>query len=238
MILAILQARVSSTRLPGKVMKEILGKPMILHQIQRINNSKLIDGLVVATSLDPSDDQLVKTLTNENVAVRRGELNNVVSRFALVVDEFMPETIVRLTADCPLTDSEVIDNVIETHLRLGADYTSNVLDRTFPDGLDVECFSREAFERLLNSDLTLEEKEHVTLGFFSPMRTFSLAGVSQNQNLSDLRWTVDVAEDFDFVEGLYSKLYPANHNFGQKTILEYLNKYPQFSRTELDYVQN
>lgn len=238
MILAILQGRLSSTRLPGKVLEELHGKPMILQQIDRIQHSKKIDKLVVATSEHSSDDQLVQKLQLVGVEVRRGPLDDVLERFGLVVDEFKPETIVRLTADCPLTDVEVIDEVITVHTETGSDYTSNVMEPTFPDGLDVECISFSAFSRLRGSDLSLPEREHVTMGLYSNPEKFNLTSVTQQVDRSSLRWTVDVQQDLDFVRQVYQHLYDENKYFGQKEILDLLQLHPELSRTDEEVARN
>lgn len=238
MILAILQGRLSSTRLPGKVLKELNGKPMILQQINRLKSSKKIDQLVVATSEDSSDDELVQVLQREGIEVRRGPLDDVVERFGLVADEFNPETIVRLTADCPLADVQVIDEVITTHIKTGSDYTSNVLEPTFPDGLDVECISSRAFSKLRASILSIPEREHVTMGLYSHPEEYSLTSVTQQPDRSSLRWTVDVQEDLDFVRRVYQHLYDENQYFGQKEILDLLQIHPELSRTDEEVARN
>jgi spore coat polysaccharide biosynthesis protein SpsF len=193
---------------------------------------------VVATSIDGSDDELVRVLDDAGVTVRRGPLDDVVGRFALVVDEFNPDQIVRLTADCPLTDPAVIDVVIDEHLERDGDYTSNTLTPTFPDGLDVECVSRTAFARLLALDLTPAEREHVTLGLYSRPDQFSLHNVTQSPDRSNLRWTVDVPADLDFVEAVYERLYDGDPGFGQNDILRLLSEHPELSRTDRDVARN
>lgn len=238
MILAILQGRVSSTRLPGKVIKDLHGKPMILRQIERIKQSHQIDKLVVATSLDPSDDQLVSLLIDAGIDVRRGPLDDVLERFGLVVDEFNPDVIVRLTADCPLTDPQVIDRLITEHVLIKSDYTSNTLEPTFPDGLDVECVSSSAFAELRTTFLSAPEREHVTMGLYSNPEKFSLCSVTQVPNLSNLRWTVDVQEDLDFVRLVYAHLYDENKYFGQTEILDLLQQHPEISRTDDEVARN
>jgi spore coat polysaccharide biosynthesis protein SpsF len=238
MILAILQARVSSTRLPGKVLKDLHGAPMILRQIERIKHSKNIDKLVVATSVDNSDDQLVTVLLDAGIEVRRGPLEDVVERFGIVVDEFNPEHIVRLTADCPLADAKVIDHVISSHLELHSDYTSNTLEPTFPDGLDVECVSAIAFAELRNSLLSFPEREHVTMGIYRRPENYSLSSITQIPNISSLRWTVDVQEDLDFVRLVYTHLYDGNEYFGQQEILNLLQVHPEISRTDDEVARN
>jgi spore coat polysaccharide biosynthesis protein SpsF len=238
MILGILQARISSTRLAGKVLMNLQGKPMILRQIERIQQSILIDKIVVATSTDTTDDELVQVLYSAGVEVRRGPLQDVFERFALLIDEFKPETIVRMTADCPLTDSGVIDKVIASHLSSRADYSSNTLNPTFPDGLDIECFSNIAFKKLRNLELSEPEREHVTMGFYSRPDTFSLNSITQQQDLSSLRWTVDVQEDLDFVRIVYQNLFMEGNNFGQDEILNLISNYPELSRTDKEITRS
>ena len=230
MILAIVQARCSSTRLPGKVVAPVAGRAMILRQIERLQRCEMIDQLVVATSTDSSDDSLVKMLQAEQISVRRGSLDDVAGRFQLVAREFEPTTIVRLTADCPLADPEVIDRVIRAHTDAGSDYTSNTLERTYPQGLDVECVSSAAFTRLLALPLTASEREHVTLGIYQRPDEFSLQSVVQQPDLSQLRWTVDVPEDLAFVRAVYDSLYHDNPNFAQADVLELLERTPGMSR--------
>lgn len=237
-ILAILQGRLSSTRLPGKVLAPVLDEPMIVRQIERVKRSALIDRLVVATSLDESDDPLVKELERRGIAVRRGPLDDVVERFARVVREFGPDTVVRLTADCPLADVEVIDRVIGAHLAGGSDYTSNTLKPTYPDGLDVEVVSVGAWNRLVQQDLTTREREHVTLGLYGRPSEFTLESIEQHPDRSSLRWTVDVPDDLEFVRAVYDRLYHENPRFGQERILELLAANPEMSRTEADLARN
>lgn len=238
MILGVLQARSSSTRFPGKVLAPLHGAPMILQQVARLTRSSRLDRVVVATSVDSSDNELARTLEAASVEVRRGPLDDVVGRFAGVVREFAPDHVVRLTADCPLADPNVIDLVIEQHLGSSADYTSNTLTPTFPDGLDVECVTAAAFDRLLALELSKREREHVTLGLYSRPDQFVLRNVAQSPDRSTLRWTVDVPADLDFVNAVYARLYDGNPGFGQAEILELLAEHPELSRTEDDLARN
>jgi spore coat polysaccharide biosynthesis protein SpsF len=231
-ILAILQARVSSTRLPGKVLKDLHGEPMVLRQIERLRRSIKIDQLVVATSTESSDDALAATLEGASVMVRRGPLDDVAARFAMVIDEFKPNVIVRLTADCPLTDPTVIDRIIESHLESHADYSSNTLEPTFPHGLDAEVFSPQAFARLRSTKMSSKEIEHVTYGLYSRPGEFTLNSVTQLVNVRHLRWTVDNPEDLDFVRDIYDRLYDCNPAFTQQDVLDLLEREPQLVFTE------
>lgn len=238
MILGIVQARSSSTRFPRKVLQPLLGEAMVLRQLERIMLSQNIGQVVVATSNDESDDELVDVLTVNGYEVRRGPLDDVVQRFQLVIDEFQPEHVVRLTADCPLADPCVIDKIIDEHLLRQSDYTSNVLAPTFPDGLDVEVFSTRAFKRLTDTELTPTEREHVTLGIYTNPERYSLWNVSQDSDHSRLRWTVDVPEDLEFVRRVYEQLYHIDSAFGQEEILDLLELQPALSRTSQDLARN
>jgi spore coat polysaccharide biosynthesis protein SpsF len=236
--LAILQARMSSTRFPGKVLAPLQGKPMILRQLERIRRAKKLDGVVVATSTDPSDDLLTRTLEAENLLVVRGELDDVLERYVRVIDEFKPDTVVRLTGDCPLTSPAVIDKVIAEFQQADVDYASNTLEPTYPDGLDVEVIRAsvlQAYSSLCNDSA---EREHVTLGIYRHPETYSLFNIRHRVDLSDLRWTVDNEQDFQFVDWVYETLLPQNAEFDLEQILSLVEKFPEKSRTESDAVRN
>ncbi len=222
----------SSTRLPGKVLMPILGEPMILHQLQRLSRSTKIQKIVVATSTDESDDVLANLLTTNGHEVHRGPLKDVLTRYAEVVSSTTAENYVRITADCPLIDHEIVDSVIESHLVNGSDYTSNTLSRTFPRGLDTEVFSRSAIERLQNFELSESEREHVTQGIYSRPDMFSLQGIEQEPSYGHLRWTVDTKEDFLFVESVYQALYQENDLFLQADVLNLLQERPMMTHLE------
>lgn len=210
---AILQARMSSRRLPGKVLAEVEGRPMIIQHIDRIKRSRRIDNLTVATSTNPSDDPLCDVLRQEGVDFYRGSLDNVAERFADIITRDCPTHVVRLTADCPLADWRVIDLVVESHLSGGVDYTSNSLVRTFPKGLDVEIFRSDVFQRLCGTGLDAEESEHVTLGFYRRVGAFTINNVANSLDEGHLRWTVDYPSDLEFVREVYQKLWGHNRFF-------------------------
>lgn len=216
MNLAVLQARMSSTRLPGKVLAPILGQPMIARQVERLRRSGRIDELVVATSVDPSDDPLAQVCEGLGLAVFRGDLHDVLSRFCRVL-EARPQAkaMVRLTADCPLADWTVIDALIERHHAEAADYTSNTLpERTFPHGLDAEVVRPEALLRAGREAVDPFEREHVMPFLYRRPDEHRLVGFTRSPSLAHLRWTVDYPADLEFVRGVYARLYPANPAFG------------------------
>jgi spore coat polysaccharide biosynthesis protein SpsF len=237
-ILAILQARSSSSRFPGKVLAPLHDEPMIVQQIRRIARSKAIDQLVLATSTDPSDDLLSDVVEAIGVDVYRGPLDDVVERFSVVIDQLDPTHVVRLTADCPLADPAVIDKVVSAHLTAGVDYTSNVHPPTFPDGLDAEVFTKEAFRKLRSTPLSLAEREHVTLGFHRAHGEFSKLNVEQTPSQADLRWTVDIPEDLAFVEAVYERLHEKKQAFTQADVLQLLDASPGLSRTSASLSRN
>jgi len=209
----------SSQRLPGKVLADVAGRPMIIQQIDRIRRSRRIDNLTVATSTDASDDELCEFLGSAGIQFYRGSLENVAERFADVITMSQPSHVVRLTADCPLADWEVIDLVVDSHLFAKVDYTSNTLERTFPKGLDVEIFRSDAFLRLYETGLDRDESEHVTLGLYDRVGDFSVHNVANSVNNGDLRWTVDYASDLEFVRHVYRQLWSSNPYFTSEDIL-------------------
>ncbi len=227
MILAILQARVSSARLPGKVLKPILGKPMLQHQIERTLRSKKIDKLILATSEDPSDDELEKLCQKINLPCYRGALNDVLDRYYQAALLYNPKHIVRLTGDCPLIDPFIMDQVFEFYLAGGYDYATNSLDLTFPDGLDVEIFSFSSLKKAwINASLP-SEREHVTQYICNHPEIFIVGDFKADQNLSSHRWTVDEIQDFKFVTRIYEALYPDKSDFDMNDILEFLSRHPE-----------
>jgi spore coat polysaccharide biosynthesis protein SpsF len=232
--LAILQARMGSSRLPGKALRPILGMPMTLRQIERVQRAGTIDQLVVATSTDPDDDILASTVEDAGVTVRRGPLDDVLARFVQVVNEFDPDQVIRLTGDNPLHDPAVIDLVVGEHLAAGVDYTSTGLTRTFPYGLDVEAVRPAVLRELAAAPTDAEEREHVTLGVYRRPETFSLHAVTQIPDRSDLRWTVDYPEDLRWVTTIFERLHPVDPWFGQQDVIDLIDREPALRRTLAD----
>lgn len=226
--LAILQARMSSTRLPGKVLADVNGKPMIYWQIMRIREAKRIDELVVVTSTDQSDDVLAEYLLKCGVLVERGPIDNVLERFLQALNRFREyENIVRLTGDCPLVMPNLIDEMITKFDNSDLDYLSNALEPTFPDGLDIEIVKRSALIRLSDYPLSLTEREHVTLGLRNRMKDFSIENFSQVQDLSILRWTVDYEGDLEFVRKVYDGFKGRELTFNLQDLLDLLEGKPE-----------
>lgn len=227
MILAILQARVSSSRLPGKVLKPLLGEPMLLRQIERVRRVQKIDQLLVATSTEPSDDLIEEMCARHGVACFRGNLNDVLDRFYQAAQPVHPDYVVRLTADCPLADPEVIGKTISVCLEGGYDYVSNALEPTFPDGLDVEVFRFSCLEQAWREARLPSQREHVTPFIYSQPERFKIGQYKNATDLSFLRWTVDEQRDFELVSAIYEELYPKNPAFATQDILKMLDSRPE-----------
>lgn len=232
-ITAFIQARMSSSRLPGKVMEDIMGLPMILRQIERVRQSRLVNEVVVVTSIDRSDDVLSKLLDDYGIKYFRGSLNDVLSRFVDALSQIECDVAMRLTADCPLIDAAVLDATIESHIQAGADYSSNFLDRRFPRGLDCEVFQPSVLHKLSKLNLTDSEREHVTLGIYSRPDQFLLNGFSNQNDESNRRWTVDFPSDLEFVRVIYKNLLPRDPHFTSDDIRFLLEQNPDFENTEL-----
>lgn len=226
MILAILQARVSSTRLPGKVLKIILGKPMLSLEIERIRRCRRIEQLLVATSRDTSDNGIESLCKNIQMSCFRGSLDDVLDRFYKAAMLYKPDHIVRLTGDCPLIDPQIIDDVIDFYINGNYDYASNTVEPTFPDGLDVEVFKFLALETAWKEAFLPSHREHVTPFIHQNPKRFKIGHYKSKINLSHLRWTVDEPEDFELVRQIYEAIYPYNSAFTTQDILDLLRKNP------------
>lgn len=199
---AFIQARMSSSRLPGKVLADLGGQPLISYMISRVRRARRIDAMALVTSTDASDDLLAAAVAAMGVAVHRGSLDDVLGRFGGAAQALGGDVIVRLTGDCPLIDPGVIDAVLALREAAGADYASNVDPPTFPDGLDVECFTRAALDRALAQAKEPAEREHVTLWMRSAAAGLVRANHEGIVDASHLRLTVDYPDDLAVVRRL------------------------------------
>ena len=221
MILGVIQGRMSSSRLPGKVLADVAGRPMIGRQIERLQRSQRLAELVLATSTDSSDDPLADYCAGLGLTVVRGPLADVLGRFAMALDAF-PEatTLVRLTADCPLTDWRVLDAMLDAHLLGGFDYTNLTHPkRTFPHGLDVEAAQTAAFRVAVAEATSSYDREHVTPFLYGHPERFRLGTFSREPSLAHLRWTVDYPDDLEFVRHVYAELLGSKPDFAMDDIV-------------------
>lgn len=239
----IIQARMGSTRLPGKVMLEIKGKTVLTHVVERVKYCKNIDDIVVATSLNKNDDLIVKECVSIGVNHFRGSEQDVLSRYYHAARKNNADLVIRITADCPLIDYTIIDNMIEKFLEKdihnNVDYMSNfdVIENTFPRGMDVEIIKANALEKTYQKAKEHYEREHVTPYIYNNPDKFNLLGYSNNVDLSKYRFTLDTREDLQLIKIIYDNLYEGNHVFGINDIIEFVNRNPQAVKINENVVQ-
>jgi spore coat polysaccharide biosynthesis protein SpsF len=198
----IVQARMSSSRFPGKVLEELGGLPMIVFMTRRVRRARRIDRLVVATSTDHSDEPLATALADHGIECFRGSLDDVLDRYYQAALGVGATHVVRLTGDCPLMDAELVDTALAELERGGHDYVSNLDPPTFPDGLSVEAFTMDALERAWREARLASEREHVTPWMRKPANGMRRHKMVESPDRSDLRWTVDYPDDLEHVRAL------------------------------------
>jgi spore coat polysaccharide biosynthesis protein SpsF len=235
-VVAIIQARMGSTRLPGKVLLPLLGEPMVKRVVRRVGRARTPDVVVVATSSAPVDDPIAARAAAEGWPLTRGSEVDVLDRYLQAARTFGAEVVVRVTADCPLIDPAVVDRTIEEFMKAGVDYASNVLPpRTFPRGLDVEVIARSALERAGREDHDPAWREHVTPYIYGHPETFRLLRVPSEDDHSDQRWSVDTAEDLELIERIYEAL--GRDDFDWREALAVVEANPAWSSINRDVVQ-
>jgi spore coat polysaccharide biosynthesis protein SpsF len=227
MTTAIIQARMSSTRLPGKVLLDLAGEPMLARVVARTKRAKTIDRTIVATTVEPEDEPIVALCRARGWAVSRGSRDDVLDRYyqAAVADGADP--IVRITSDCPLIDPEVIDRVVE-HLTTGVDYASNINPRrTFPRGLDVEAFTFASLAAAWQDASDTSSREHVTPFLYRHPERFRIALVeSERPEAADHRWSVDTPEDYELMRRILAHF--GDQEFGWLDVLKLLDGHPDW----------
>jgi len=237
-VIAIIQARMGSTRLPGKSMAVISGKPLLVHIIERINASKTIDTIIIATTQLSEDDVLEKLAIENHVACYRGSTDDVLDRFYQAAKKFKADVIVRITADDPFKDPEILDSfVIYLLEHPGLDYVSNTIKPTYPEGLDIEVFRFGALETAWRFAKLPSEHEHVTAFIWKNPDTFRCVNIENDEDLSGYRWTLDYQEDLQFTKEIYKKLNDKGI-FHMHDILDLLKKYPHLSKINANHTRN
>jgi spore coat polysaccharide biosynthesis protein SpsF len=222
------QARMASTRLPGKVLKTVLGKPLLEYQVERLQRVTLADELVIATTTNEQDDPIVELCDRLGVKFYRGSEEDVLERYYEAAQQHQADVVVRVTSDCPLIDPEIVDKAIENYLNSQptCDYVSNCLERTYPRGMDTEVFSFEALELAHSEAKAIPEREHVTPFIHRQPQRFQIAQVWHWESQSHHRWTVDTDADFELVKKILEVLFYQNPKF---TMGECLNLLQQHS---------
>lgn len=223
-----------STRLPGKVLARVVGKPLLWHIVTRLRRSNGLDGLILATSTLPQDDVLERFAADLDLSCFRGSESDVLSRYYLAATQWGADVIVRVTGDCPLIDPQIVDRVIDVHRGSGADYTSNTLVRTYPRGLDTEVLTYAALATAYRAAKEDYEREHVTPYIRQHTELFQLQSVEAEGKLirPELRLTVDTEEDLRLIRSIYEGLYPGDPLFDTGKVIDFLEKQPEVAQRD------
>jgi spore coat polysaccharide biosynthesis protein SpsF len=228
---AIIQAHMGSTRLPGKVLLDLAGKPVLLRVVERVRRFRLVDEVVVATSTLQLDDVLVEKCAEWGVRVYRGDDRDVLSRFVGAAEKVGADVCVRITADCPLIDPGVSDLIIQAFLQADppVDYASNKIPQSFPRGLDTEVFTLDALRRASAEASQPYERTHVTIYIYEHPDRFLLRSVTSDVNRAHWRWTLDTPHDYQFLREVYARLTPSG-SFTWLDVLRLLEQDPQLAQ--------
>ncbi|MCK9281244.1 MAG: glycosyltransferase family protein [Melioribacteraceae bacterium] len=239
-IVTIIQARTTSTRLPGKVLLPIVGKPMLYRMYERVKNSSLVEQVVIATSTSEDDDPITELCSMAGMECFRGSLTDLLDRHYQAGKLNNADAIAKIPSDCPLIDYKIIDKIfsfyLENHEKY--DYVSNLHPATYPDGNDVEIISMNALEKGWKEAKRSLEREHTTPYFWENKNIFRNANIAWESGLdysSSHRWTIDYPEDFFFIKKVYDQLYPSNPKFGLEDILELLKRKPELMQINSKY---
>ena len=234
MITAIVQARLGSTRLPGKVLKAIMGNPILLLLVERLRASSYIENIVIATSDNPRDDGIEKFCKENGIDCFRGSENDVLERHYKAAKKFGADVIVRITSDCPLVDISLVDGMIDAYMKNKEKYDiiTNINPPTFPDGLDAYVFPMATLEKANKGAKSDYEREHVTPYIFGHPKIFKIMNVENS--MGDLsrthRWTLDYEEDYLFIKAVYENLYGKKRIFNMMDILKLLEEKPEIAK--------
>lgn len=226
-VVCLVQARVGSTRLPGKILKEICGKTILHHEIDRLKKCKEIDEIVIATTDKEDDDKIVNEAKKLSVKYFRGSENDVLSRFYYAAKENNADIIVRVTSDCPCIDFEILDKMLiyfkEKYKEKQVDYLSNTIKRTYPRGYDIEIFTFSALEKSYINAEKEYEREHVTPYIYDKTNNFLKLSFENKEDYSNYRVTLDTIEDFIVIKNIFENLYYKNPYFKLNDVVQYLN---------------
>jgi spore coat polysaccharide biosynthesis protein SpsF len=225
-VVGIVQARMGSTRLPGKVMAQILGRPMLSWVVERLRSATLLDAVVVATTQQPEDDTIVSLCRDQEVPCFPGSEQDVLDRYYRAALCHNADVVVRVTSDCPLIDPGVVDKVVQAFLMKPVDYASNTVIRTYPRGLDVEVVAFDALERAHRNAVLSYQREHVTSYIYENPSQFKILSVTGEADCSSYRWTVDTAEDLALIRAIYEQL-GSRSTFSE--ILNLVDRHPELA---------
>lgn len=224
----IVQARMTSTRLPGKVLKPIAGRPMLSYQMERLRRVGGAGRIVIATTTNATDDPIAAFCAAEGIACTRGSEHDVLSRYHEAAQRFAAGTVVRVTSDCPLLDPQLVDDAIAAFADGSCDYVSNMIEPTWPYGMAVEVFSARTLAEAQAEARDDAEREHVTPFIYWRPGRYRLRSLTRTPDLSHHRWTVDTPEDFELVRRILETLYPARPDFTMADVLALLAEHPDW----------
>lgn len=237
-VVAIIQARMGSTRLPGKVLLDLVGEPMLARTVKRTSRAQTIDKVVVATTVHPADEAIVRLCVEYGWPYFRGSEEDVLDRYYQAAVEHQADVVIRVTSDCPLIEPEIVDRVVREFLdwQPEVDYACNLLPRrTFPRGLDTEVMRSDVLERVWYEDLNPAWREHVTLYVQRNPALFRIHGVTNDVDYSHMRWTVDTPEDLAFVRRIYDHF--GHDRFSWQDVLVVLEEHPEWLDINQDIQQ-
>lgn len=236
-VVAVIQARMGSTRLPGKVLLDLAGEPMLARVVNRSRRAEMLDKVVVATTKKSRDNAIVELCESRGWLYSRGSEDDVLDRYFQTAKQYDTDVVVRITSDCPLIEPDIIDMGVQEFLQgESIDYVSNTLPpRTFPRGLDVEVIAFEALERAWREDDTSAWREHVTPYIHRHPEEFALKAITNDQDYSFMRWTVDTPEDLAFVRRIYEHF--GHDRFSWHDVLALLKVHPEWLQINRSIVQ-
>lgn len=229
--IATVEARMASSRFPGKILKDILGKPSLEHLVDRVRKSKLIDEVVIATTVNPLDDSVEEWAKSSDISFYRGSEEDVLSRVLEAAKAYQADLIVELTGDCPLLDPVLIDEVIQHYLDNDFDYVSNNKERSYARGFDTQIFSVNVLDEVNRLTQDPADREHVSLYIYEHPERYKLSTVKAPPALfaPEMRLCVDTPEDFQVVNSIFQALYPKNPAFSAEDIMLFMNKHPEIA---------
>lgn len=238
-VVAIIQARCGSTRFPNKVFADLCGKPLIWHVVNRLKHARSLNHIVLATTDTPLDDNLYNWAKENGVDVFRGSESNVLNRYYEAANYSKADVIVRITADDPFKEPLLIDEAVNMLQKEKYDFVCNNCPPSYPEGLDIEVFTKETLEREEKLSTSNFEREHVTQYIYRHPEQFKMFNLSNQKNLSFLRWTVDTERDFEMVTRAYSFLYKNDSEiFHMNDILQLLEKHPEIGKINSDVARS
>lgn len=240
MILGVIQVRMGLTRLKEKVLKLVMGKPMLAVIIDRLRQAKKLDKIVVATTTNEADQAIIRFAKSYGVEVYAGSEMDIIDRLYQTIKRFDAEALVRITGDCPLTDPKIVDEIVELYQQNKGrvDYISNVYPPTYPDGLDTELVTRVTLEHLWNNVTDVFLREWFSGTIIKNPDKFRIINKTYKANLSHLRWTVDYQEDYEFILAVFEKLGKNNELFHMEDVLELIGKEPALKMINNGHVRN